>query len=342
MSLSKSFIPIQYRPKIKSGCLNKKHRPKFLLEKKEIREGMPELKVDAIAFGPKSDQVLLSLEHAVTAKETILFFYYEDIHKRWSYCRTNQESYFLFKKNEDEEYKITARCIYIRGCQVTTDDPAWRILGEFYNFVDSWEGKVLCAPKNQNNNESKLYQLTQSIKKACIKKPSISIGKSYVIKGKAAFDKLKDNQSYIVKSLSGTRSIVVDETKFNLWDKSNLGFLPVLFQEKVSGNDLRVHTLNDKCYGKVSVSKESVDYRYDSQFFSLLNYEDFSEEMIQFCKDLILLEDNSFLGIDFIKTSQGYVVLEANPSPGWSAYYPCDGIENDEFVNDLIFELKHV
>jgi glutathione synthase/RimK-type ligase-like ATP-grasp enzyme len=53
-------------------------------------------------------------------------------------------------------------------------------------------------------------------------------------------------------------------------------------------------------------------------------------------------EENTLMGIDFIKTEKGYVVLEANPSPGWSAYHECNGIENDSFIDDLLEELKYV
>ena len=45
------------------------------------------------------------------------------------------------------------------------------------------------------------------------------------------------------------------------------------------------------------------------------------------------------MGIDFIKSENGYVVLEANPSPGWSAYHECNGIEIDAFMKDLLEEL---
>ena len=62
-----------------------------------------------------------------------------------------------------------------------------------------------------------------------------------MIKGLQYFNCLEQNKSYIVKSLSGVRSIVVDDKDFSLWDFSNLEHLPVLFQEKVEGYDLRVH-----------------------------------------------------------------------------------------------------
>jgi len=45
------------------------------------------------------------------------------------------------------------------------------------------------------------------------------------------------------------------------------------------------------------------------------------------------------MGIDLIQSGNLYVVLEANPSPGWSAYPESNGIENDSFMDDLLEEL---
>lgn len=161
------------------------------------------------------------------------------------------------------------------------------------------------------------------------------------MKGDRALEHLLNNKSYIVKSLSGIRSIVVDEKEFKKWHLASINNLPVLFQEKVSGNDLRVHIVNGNVYGKLSLTKDEVDYRYDCNFFSLQDFHDFSEELKQFCIDVTQYEGNPLMGIDFIKTDCGYVVLEANPSPGWSAYHECNGIENDPFINDLLMELKN-
>lgn len=339
MSQLKSFIGASHRPEIVGGRLDRAHQTKFLLDYSSSNN-LNELVVNSIAFGPKQDKVLLNLEQAIRNEDGILIFYYEDVHKRWSFVQTNDESYFIYKKNNLEQYKIKANSLYIRGCQADVDDEYWTLLGEFYNFVDCWDGKVVCAPKRQNNNESKLYQLNTSLK-ASSKNKNILIGKTNVIKGECAFEHLSNNKSYIVKSLSGVRSIVVDEKEFKKWPQASINNLPVLLQEKVSGNDLRVHIVNGNVYGKLSLTKDEVDYRYDDNFFSLQDFHDFSDELKQFCIDVTHYEENPLMGIDFIKTESGYVVLEANPSPGWSAYHQCNGIENDPFINDLLMELKN-
>lgn len=335
----KSFIAPSHRPEIIGGRLDNTHQTQFVLDYSNNNDAN-ELTVNAIAFGPKQDKVLLNLEQAISHEDGILIFYYEDLHKRWSFVQTNHERYFIYRKNNLEQYKVKVNSLYIRGCQVDVADESWVLLGEFYNFVDCWNGKVVCAPKNQNNNESKLYQLNTSLKSAS-KDKNISIGTSSVIKGEGAFAHLANNKSYIVKSLSGVRSIVVDDQEFKKWPQASINNLPVLLQEKVSGNDLRVHIVNGNVYGKLSLTKDEVDYRYDCNFFSLQDFHDFSDELKQFCLEVTQHEDNPLMGIDFIKTDSGYVVLEANPSPGWSAYHECNGIENEPFINDLLMELKN-
>lgn len=341
MSELSTFIIESHRPEINGGRLDKNHESKFILDYSRVSE-LSTIDLRAIVFGPKKDKVLLNLEYAIDKHDDIFVFYYEDIHKRWSYVRTNTECYFLYKKNQTEQYKLTASCLYIRGCQVDVADEYWLIIGEFYNFIDTWDGKVVCSPKAQNNNESKLYQLNNSLRDSCKGKDSISIGKSFVIKGEEFYEQLCKSKSYIVKSLSCIRSIVVDETEFENWKQSDLNNLPVLFQEKINGNDLRVHVVNGNVYGKFSSEKHSVDYRYDNQFWFLDDFNDFPDELRNFCIDVTIYENNSLMGIDFIKYENHYVVLEANPSPGWSAYHECNGIENDAFVSDLLMELTSV
>lgn len=340
MSQLESFIRASHRPEISGGRLDRAHRPKFLLDY-SCKKSTTVIQVNTIAFGPKQDKVLLNLEHAISSKKQILIFYYEDIHQKWTFIRSNQDCYFVCKISETQQYRIKANNLYIRGCQVDRDSKYWQILGEFYNFVDIWPGRVICAPNKQTNNESKLYQLNSSLRNASRPYKRMSIGQSYVLKGNKAFDKLPKDKSYIVKSLSGIRSIVVDDKEFKTWNQSNINNLPVLIQEKVSGNDLRVHVVNGNIYAKLSLNKSEVDYRYDDNFFSLIDYHEISDDVKQFCIDVTKHEDNSFMGIDFIQTKKGYVVLEANPSPGWSAYHECNGIENDSFIKDLLEELTH-
>ncbi len=300
-----TFISQKFRPDVLGGRLDKEHKATFHLdsENKEISE--PYLAVNAVCFGPKKDNVLINLEHVISKEDNILIFYYEDIHLRWSYISTNTENYFIYKKNELEQYKIKPNYLYIRGCYIDPDDKYWFLLGDFFNFVELWDRRVLCPPKKQMPNESKLYQLNNSLRKASQRLKSVSLGVSYVIKGTKHLNSLKQDKSYIVKSLSGVRSIVVDENHYKQWSINSINNVPVLFQEKVDGNDLRAHIINKQIFGKRSDSKENIDYRYDANFFKLSNVDNLDQELVDFCLSVAQEEDNQLLGIDFIQTASG-------------------------------------
>lgn len=335
-----TFISQKFRPNVLGGQLDKQHKTSFLITPELKITAKFDLTVHAICFGPRKDNVLINLEHVIDKKDNILVFYYEDIHQRWSFIQDNQESYFLFKKNDDEQYKIKPKCLYIRGCYVEPDDEYWFLLGDFFKFVELWDGMVLCPPKKQMPNESKLFQINNSLRKASQNCPLVSLGISYVIKGTKQLDTLKHNKSHIVKSLSGVRSIVVDERDYKHWCANNVNNIPVLFQEKVVGNDLRAHIISGQIFAKRSNSKENIDYRYDANFFKLIDLEHLDEELVVFCQAVANEEGNQLLGIDFIQTDSGYVALEANPSPGWSAYHPYNGIDDEPFITQLLRVLK--
>lgn len=332
-----TFIQQDFRPEITGSMLDDAHQTCFPLKSTPTKRTVY---LHAICFGPKQDKVLVNLEHAIFQEDKLLILYYEDLHKRWHYVQNHQESYFIYQKNQTETLILKPHCLYIRGCYVEPNSSMWRVLGEFLSFTDNWPGKILCAPRKQCNNESKLYQLHTTLRAAAKQVPSISIGKSYVVKGHDIYHEKIAHKNYIVKSLSSVRSIVVDETKHHAWNTKNLDHLPTLFQEKQEGPDVRLHIVHNKSFGKLAAAKEDIDYRYDKNFFNLEDIKPVPHALHAFACDVSTLEENTLMGIDFIKTTSGYVVLEANPSPGWSAYHESDGIETNPFIKALIEHLK--
>ncbi len=335
-----TFIRKKFRPEVSGGKLDSGHKTLFYLEH-DVDVVEPTLSVKAICFGPKSDNVLINLEHAIRREDQVYIFYYEDIHVKWSYVNDNDGSYFLYKKNHEEQYKIKSANLYIRGVSIEPNDSYWPILGDFFNFVGLWAGFVLCSPEKQMTNESKLFQLNNSLRTAAQTRSQISLGKSYVVKGRRSYNLLNHDKSFIVKSLSGVRSIVVDECDYKAWDLNDISNVPVLFQEKVVGNDVRAHVVDTHIFAKKSNAKLKIDYRYDQNFFKLTDLKNISPVLKNFCLAVAKEEDNELLGIDFIQTESGYVVLEANPSPGWSAYHPYNGIDEEPLIMDLLRVLKN-
>jgi len=336
----KSFITSHYRPEITGGKIDESHNTRFYYNcdlyqnYKDIRE------VNAICIGPKLDAVLSELEHCITVEDNILIFYYEDIHARWSFIVNNNEEVFIYKKNNNEQYFVKPKNLYIRGCCVDEDSKYWYIIAGFLNFIDMWPGNVICATRRQAYNQSKLFQLANSLNKSRNYNNSISIGKSHVVKGSKYEKFFNAEREYIVKSLSSVRSRVVDSNDYHEWDKSSLQNLPVLFQEKIKGNDLRIHIVNNVLYAKLSLNKDKVDYRYSNNFNKLVDMSIIPDELSAFCRKVALYEDNDLMGIDFLETDDNYIVLEANPSPGWASYYSYKGIIKGPFILDILEALK--
>src|SRR5579872_5122978 len=120
-----TFITPKFRPDVVGGRLDKNHHTRFSLTTENNEQESPTLMVNAICFGPKKDNVLMTLEHALNKADDILTFYYEDMHIRWTYVNTNKESYFLYQKNDVEHSKVKPKYLYIRGCYVDPDDKYW-------------------------------------------------------------------------------------------------------------------------------------------------------------------------------------------------------------------------
>ena len=345
MKTKETFISERYRPEVRGSFIDIDHDTYIPLPY-DASPMLAPLDVNAICFGPRKDNVLIHLEHLVCEDDGVLFLYYEDLFKRWSYFCCSGELSIVYQYDSQRTVMLRAKFAYIRGCMVTPESKHWLLLGDFYNAMSLWQGRFLCNPLAQLSNESKLFQLRNSLLSASKKASfasedaSIRIGKSYVIKGLRNLNRLESAKAYVVKSLSGVRSIAVDASDYATWNLDALNHGPVLFQEKVSGVDVRVHALNGALYVKQSSTKAAVDYRYDPHFYTLSDMKDFNDTFAQFCMDVCWLEHNNLMGIDFIKSKDTYTVLEANPCPGWSAYHPYNGIDQDDFLEHLLDSLK--
>ena len=158
------------------------------------------------------------------------------------------------------------------------------------------------------SNDSKLYQITTLAKK------NIRIPKSQIL-AKTPLSKLQDIRC-IFKSLGSIRSIVT-EYEHHLYS-STITYEPVLFQELLLGENIRVHVIKNKCFATL-IKSEKIDYRYDYDNRTFLDYDlpqIIKEECILIAKNMSL----TFCGIDLIKYQSFYYILEVNPSPGYSFY----------------------
>lgn len=125
----------------------------------------------------------------------------------------------------------------------------------------------------------------------------------------------------IYKSNSGNRSIVQSVTEADLDRLSLLAYCPVFFQERIIGDDVRVHVLATECHS-VSISSDQVDYRYDASGSATDRPFAVPPELANLCVGITHEMGLEFSGIDFKISSRdrSFYCLEVNPMPGYHGY----------------------
>jgi hypothetical protein len=126
----------------------------------------------------------------------------------------------------------------------------------------------------------------------------------------------------IYKSLSGVRSIVRRVGPEQLERLPLLRYGPAQFQAYIPGDNVRVHTVDDRVFA-TRVRSTAVDYRYarregaDVQMKAV----DLSPQVAESCVRLARQMGLHFAGIDLKLTPRDeYYCFEVNPSPGFLFY----------------------
>ncbi len=211
----------------------------------------------------------------------------------------------------------------------------------FFEVMDIWKGNSIGQKRDHYQNSSKPFQAIRSLVKS--KSSSVTIPKTYLIKGdaKAINERIQDD--LISKSCSSMRSIAATGKEYKDWEKDNLQYLPTLFQERVNGIDQRVHILDNQCWSLEVSSKDHIDYRYASKGSIEYCVSKLPESIYKFCKSLASIEKNRFVGIDFIKQGEKYFCLECNPGPGWSTFnHPSRSQFTQSFIKALIQKKENI
>ena len=134
----------------------------------------------------------------------------------------------------------------------------------------------------------------------------------------------------IYKSASGQRSIVELLGDAALLRLPTLTYCPVLFQEAISGPDVRVHVVGSNVYC-VRIESDRIDYRYAASRGGaryLSRFEHLPSELAERCVRFAAGRGLNMAGFDFkIAESGEYYCLEMNPSPAFEFFDRCLGGE---------------
>jgi hypothetical protein len=340
----KAFIPQKYRPQVKGEKIegvppcDKQDAPANLCWKNlKVRRKKPIHAIVCIHVREDSSQskVLSDCGH----QGNIIFLHYDDLGVKWNFSFYKKTLIFY-----TELGPVLPIGIYNRPYCPSDTDPRFHI---FMNFLSVWD---VCThysavgPRSIHfHNSSKPYQLITTVQRALKNAlgSAVSFPRSFCIKGNKEFlkKKLEECGPLIVKSLSGTRSIVSSSDVFLQWDWSSLAFLPTFFQVACAGPDIRVHWLDGHYYASVVRYKEgSIDFRYANK---RSGYEKFvpSKKLRLFVSHLVDAENLRLAGVDLIKNGRDFICLECNPNPGWAGFHRSTNDEN-QLARKLIRSLS--
>lgn len=199
----------------------------------------------------------------------------------------------------------------------------------FTNWLAVTQCRIFNRDADMNSNFSKPYQL-QLIAEAGFKVPP-----SLITSDTGAFNDFEKKYPEIIyKSISGTRSIVNEVGAKEKEILKKIRYLPVQFQKKLSGENIRVHVVGDVLFSTRIISPV-IDYRYahrqgaESQLKAYKLPDIVSEKCFKLSRKLNL----PLCGIDLFKTTKGeFYCFEVNPSPAYSYYEANTGQKISEAI----------
>ena len=193
--------------------------------------------------------------------------------------------------------------------------------GLIHQLMNAWaehsDALIINRPSAEATNHSKLNQAR--FLRAC----------GFRVPDSAITNDLSEVRSFlsrhgrvIYKSMSSVRSVVKELHACTLDRLGNIG--PALFQQRIVGDNLRVHVIGEKAFSCL-IRSPSVDYRYGPASLETAHLPD---EITARCITLARQLGLVLAGIDLIVTSTGkYYCLEVNPNPAFSYFELSDDNE---------------
>ena len=182
-----------------------------------------------------------------------------------------------------------------------------------HHLISAWaehtSALVISRPSGEGSNQSKLYQ-ARAIRAAGFLTPE-----SLVTNDPAAIREFAERRGRLIyKSLSNVRS-TVRELDLDELEGKTLG--PVQFQERVEGQNIRVHVTGEECFA-CAITSNGTDYRYaESQMTAMELPAEVARKAVLLTRQLGL----DLAGLDFILTPAGeWYCLEANPNPAFACF----------------------
>ncbi len=236
--------------------------------------------------------------------------------------RLDDPASFVVQDAGERVHLATFRSCYARfidlPLDMTTDDSApWGRYRLLQVAIGALDMLVVNRPGAGESNDSKPYQT------ALIQQHGFRIPRSCSTNLEAEAERFVSScpRGAIYKSNSGERSIVQAVTPGDLHRLPLLTVCPVFFQERIWGDDIRVHVVRDRCHG-VCIRSSEVDYRYDRTGTATERPFPVPPELADRCVRVTASFGLAFSGIDLIQAQDDgdFYCLEVNPMPGYHGY----------------------
>ena len=226
-------------------------------------------------------------------------------------------------------------CIYQRA-SIEPDPPPWsqsRLLALETALLSSGS-EVINRPLTGWQNMSKPLQMLML--ESC----------GFVVPSSRATSVPEDYQDFrtymgdiIYKSNSGQRSIVDRVSTGHDQRAELLSHCPALFQQRIVGNDIRVHVVHEEIFA-VKIQSDAVDYRYYKSrgSFAKLQAEPLLPSAIgKKCIEFAAASGVALAGFDFKVDDEGcWYCLEMNPAPAFESY---DHVMNGAIARRIVAKL---
>jgi hypothetical protein len=201
-------------------------------------------------------------------------------------------------------------------------------------FLDTAPFQVCNRPRAGRSNASKPYQM-EILEKAGFQVPRWLVTNQADAVSQFVAD---SPDGAIFKAISGLRSHVRQVDDGLLSDLSS-GTVPVLVQDYVQGNDVRVHVVADGVFS-VEVISDAIDYRFDEAETTYAVTE-LPEELAGACVAFAEAQGLLLAGFDFRRTNAGdWYCLEVNPVPTFLPYEIATGLKIADAVLDQFVRVQ--
>lgn len=213
-----------------------------------------------------------------------------------------------------------------------------RLVRSILSWLIGWEGTVVNRPGSGTSNCNKFIHGLE------LKRLGFQIPETYLVGDPLRASILAHEGSELVsKSCSSTKTRTTAMAEAYWSDLERLLECPTIFQRRIFGDEVRVHWVGGILSAE-RIKTHRVDYRFadpnvPSNRYSLCQV---PSEIAGLCTRYCESQSLMFAGFDFkVDRNESWIVLEANPMPGYESYDRRQNNKISSALADLLTSGRH-